>query len=42
MVVAHNKCILMKREELTKAFTMISNWQKPLGLYGLCKNISVL
>ena len=32
----------MSRKELTKAFMMISNWNKPAGLHGLHKNMSAL
>ena len=32
--------IQMNRKELTKTFTIISNWKEPFGLHGLYKNIS--
>ena len=32
----------MKQKELTKTFMIISNKKKPVGLHGLCKNMSAL
>ena len=32
----------MKRKETTKTFMTISNWNKPIGLDGLYKNISAI
>ena len=32
----------MQQKELTKTFTMISNWKKAFGFHGLYKNILAL
>ena len=39
ILAVYNICIQMKQKELTKTFTMISNWKIPFGLHGSCKNI---